>query len=201
MKTAVTNKEYQEKKLLLRISGGDERAFAQLFHAWQGRMFQYIRTIVKSPQVAEEIVLDVMTKLWLGREMLPRVENLNAFLFRIAYRRSVDFLRTVARSPKLTELLSDEMEYASTVSADSTVIQKEYELKLSEAITLLSPQRRKVYEMSRKGSLSHEEIAARLNLSKYTVNNHVSDAVRFIRHYLVKHLDIEVIILYFFLLP
>lgn len=196
MKTHNLKERHDEKELLAQIAGGDERAFATLFHAWQARIFGYIRRIVKSPQVAEEVTMDVMTKLWLNREMLKHVDQLDAFLFRIAYRRSIDFLRSAARSPTVAGLLWDEMERSDTVSADSPINENECEEKLREAIGLLSPQRRKVFELSRESHLSHEEIAARLHLSKHTVSNHITAAARSIRHYLTKHLDIGVVIIF-----
>ena len=195
MKTHNLEERQSEKELLLRIAEGDERAFASLFHAWQARIFSYIRKIVKSRQIAEEVTMDVMTKLWLNREMLAQVEQLDAFLFCIAHRRSIDFLRSAARSPMVEGLLWDDMQRTDTVSADSAINEKECEEKLREAIGLLSPQRRKVFELSRESHLSHGEIAARLNLSKYTVSNHITQAAGLIRHYLTKHLDLGVVII------
>lgn len=196
----ISKEPYSEEECLLRVAGGDEQAFSRLFHAWQARIFGYIRTIVKSPQVAEEVTMDVMTRLWLNRETLARVDHLDAFLFRMAYHRSIDFLRKAARSPRMADLLWEEIERADTVSADSAVTRKECEEKLREAVGMLSPQRRKVYELSREDNLSHEEIAARLRLSKYTVSNHITDSVRLIRRYLVKYLDTGIVIFYFLIL-
>lgn len=181
-----------DRELLRLISEGDESAFRSFFHAWQGRLFHYIRTIIKSPQVAEEVVMDVLTKCWLGRELLPRVDNLDAFMFRIAYRRAIDFLRAAARNPQLVDLLWEEIQLADAAAADNLLISKEYAEKLREAIGLLSPQRRKVYELSRESGLSHKEIAEKLNLSRHTISNHITEAQRFIQHYLADHLNLVV---------
>lgn len=199
MKTHHSKERYTDKPFLSQIADGDERAFANLFHSWQARIFGYIRKIVKSREVAEEVTMDVMTKLWLNREMLRHVDQFDAFLFRIAYRRSIDFLRSAARSPTVMDLLGGAMEQTDTVSADSTINERECEEKLREAIGQLSPQRRKVFELSREGQLSHAEIAVRLSLSKYTVSNHITEAVRSIRHYLTKHLDIGMVIIFHFM--
>jgi len=43
--------------------------------------------------------------------------------------------------------------------------------------------------------LSHEEIAEELGLAASTVNNHITDARKFIRLYLSRHLDIAVLII------
>jgi RNA polymerase sigma-70 factor (ECF subfamily) len=67
---------------------------------------------------------------------------------------------------------------------------KEYETKLREAVSILSPQRKKVYQMSRDQDMTHDQIAVQLNLSKHTVNNHIVEAQRFIRSYLSKNCDV-----------
>ncbi|HZG26263.1 MAG TPA: sigma factor-like helix-turn-helix DNA-binding protein, partial [Chitinophagaceae bacterium] len=51
------------------------------------------------------------------------------------------------------------------------------------------PKRRLVYELSRENALSHDQIAAYLNLSKSTVNNHLVESLRFIRNYLGGYLE------------
>jgi RNA polymerase sigma factor (sigma-70 family) len=58
---------------------------------------------------------------------------------------------------------------------------------LERAITLLSPQRRQVYCLSRNQGMNYEQIAAQLQLSRNTVKNHLVEALRFIRKYLVKN--------------
>lgn len=195
MRTHHSKERYTDKELLLQIADDDQHAFASLFHSWQPRMFGYIKKIVKSREVAEEITMDVMTKLWLNREMLRHVDQFDAFLFRIAYRRSIDFLRCAARRPAVVDMLCDAMERTDRASADHAINEKECAEKLREAVRQLSPQRRKVFELSREGDLSHAEIAVRLSLSKYTVSNHITEAVRSIRHYLTRHFDIGVVII------
>jgi RNA polymerase sigma-70 factor (ECF subfamily) len=44
--------------------------------------------------------------------------------------------------------------------------------------------------MSREKNFSHSDIAEKLRLSKYTVSNHISESLRFIRAYLANFLTI-----------
>lgn len=178
-----------EKKLLILISKGDEKAFQSLFTSYYGQLFNYILSIVKSKQVAEELVMDVFLKIWLGKEIIPRIEKFNAFIFRVAHNKSIDFLRSVARDPKFQDLLWEQIQLSNNNHADSVMMAREYEAKLREAVSLLSPQKKKIYQMSREENMTHDEIAVQLNLSKHTVNNHIVEAQRFIRAYLTKNCD------------
>ncbi|NLU90490.1 RNA polymerase sigma-70 factor [Chitinophaga sp. Ak27] len=180
---------------LQEVAAGNEKAFKDLFDKYRGRLFHYISRFVKSDQVAEELVLDVFMKIWTGRELIAQVQHFDAFLFRIAHNKSIDFLRSAARDPRLQELLCEAIELAGADTADAALITHEYEEKVRKAISLLSPQCKKVYTLSREQDLSHDEIARQLQISPATVNNHIVLAQRFIRNYLVKEIDLAIVIL------
>ena len=179
--------------LLAQIAQRDELAFKTLFDSYRDRLYHYIHGMIKSKEVAEELVMDVFLKLWLGKELVNQIENLDAFLFRVAYNKSIDFLRRAARDPRFRDLLWDEMQLAGGMYADQPMITREYEAKLREAVGLLSPQRRLVYALSRDKGLSHADIALKLQLSKHTVSNHIVEAQKFIRSYLIRHMDVAVV--------
>ena len=186
-----------EKKLLALISKGDEKAFQSIFTSYYEQLFNYILSIVKSKQVAEELVMDVFLKIWLGKEIIPRIEKFNAFIFRVAHNKSIDFLRSVARDPKFQDLLWEQIQLSNNTPADSIMMVREYEAKLREAVSLLSPQKKKIYQMSRDENMTHDDIAVQLNLSRHTINNHIVEAQRFIRTYLTKNCDMAFLLAVF----
>ena len=184
-----------DRELLQLVAIGDEKAFKLLFDTYRKRLFNYITRFIKSEQVAEELVMDVFMKIWTGRELVTQINNLDGFLFRIAHNKSIDFLRAAATDLQLKELLWDQIQIASGEKADNLVLVREYEEKLREAIALLSPQRRKSYNLSRDQDLTHDQIAQQLNISRATVNNHIVEAQKFIRSYLFKEMGPAVIFL------
>jgi RNA polymerase sigma-70 factor (family 1) len=188
------NNFHTEKELLVQVSAGDEKAFKDLFARYYEQLYHYIFGFIKSKQVAEELVMDVFLKIWLGRDLITQIEKFDAFLFRVAHNKSIDFLRSVARDPKFKDLLWENIQLTNNVQSDSSILIQEYEAKLHEAVSLLSPQRKKVYQMSREQDMTHDQIAAQLNLSKHTINNHIVEAQRFIRTYLSKNFDIAFLV-------
>ena len=191
----MNNDLHTEKELLTLVSEGDEKAFKALFENYYEQLFKYIFSFIKSRQITEELAMDVFLKIWLGRDLIPQIEKFGAFLFRVAHNKSIDFLRSVARDPKFQDLLWDQIQLANDELADSSILLHEYETKLREAVSLLSPQRRKVYQLRREDDMTHDQIAIQLNLSKNTVNNHIVEAQRFIRTYLSKSCDIAFLII------
>ena len=93
-------------------------------------------------------------------------------------------------------MLLHEMQIASDIQADYVLLHHEYEEKTREAISLLSPQRKKVYQLSREQDLTHDQIAVALNLSKATVNNHIVEAKNFIRNYLSNKFEIAMVVVF-----
>ena len=185
--------------LLRQVAERNEQAFRQLFDQYRDRLFQYIFGIVKSKEVTEELVMDVFLKIWLGKEVVSQIENFDAFLFRVAYNKSIDFLRKAARDGQFRDLLWKDTQLAGGTGADQKVITREYEEVLREALLKLSPQRRLVYYLSREKGFSHLDIARQLQLSKHTISNHIVESQRFIRSYLIRQLDIVALFLLLFL--
>lgn len=175
------------------LTRGNEAALKQFFQTYRERLFYFITHIVKSDTVAEELVMDICMKIWNRRDYLSEVDNLDAFLFRIARNVSIDFLRSAANDRRLQRLLSERIEVASGDRADHPLLMREYEARVREAVLGLSPQRRKIFTMSRDEALSHDQIASQLGLSVSTVNNHITEAQKQVRNYVAKTMDLALL--------
>ncbi|WP_202182944.1 RNA polymerase sigma-70 factor [Chitinophaga solisilvae] len=180
---------------LQEVAAGSEKAFKALFEQYRGRLFYYISRFIKSEQVAEELVLDVFMKIWTGRELITRIQHFDAFLFRVAHNKSIDFLRAAARDQQLSGLLLEEIQAAAADRPDAVMMAREYEAKVRHAVALLPPQSKKVYTLSREQELTHDQIARQLNISRATVNNHIVLAQRFIRNHLAREIDLAIVFL------
>lgn len=169
-----------EVALLKSISEGDESAFERFFIAYRDKLYNYLFRITKSGEIAEELVIDVFLKFWLRREMVAEIEDVDAYLYKIAYNKAIDFFRQASRHAELQKLISRQMEI-TTKEADHMLLEHEYQDMLSGAIEKLSPQRRLIFTMSRVDDLSHEEIASKLNLSQHTVKNAIIKSLQVLR--------------------
>src|SRR5438046_91707 len=59
----------------------DTQAYKQLFLLFYPSLVIFAVSIIKSKQLAEEIVSDVFIKIWEKRHQLDKVENLSYYLF------------------------------------------------------------------------------------------------------------------------
>jgi RNA polymerase sigma-70 factor (ECF subfamily) len=173
-----------------------EDAFKRLFDTYKNRVYGYIMSITHSPYSAEELTQEIFIKLWLCRDVLNRVDNLDGYIFAVARHKTLNHLRKAAYDSKLLKELQ-ELAMPEVNNVDERALAREYEELIGDALTLLSPQRRTVYQLSRVQGLNHDEIAHSLNLSRNTVKNHLVEALRFIRHHLGQYGSGTLILLFF----
>lgn len=174
-----------------------EDSFKRLFDRYKNRLYGYVLAISHSSFAAEEITQEVFIKLWLCRDILHEVDNLDGYIFTIARNRTLNYFRKAANDSRLLRALQEQVTPPpNNVEERATVT--EYDQMLRDALARLSPQRRLVYQLSRDNGLNHEEIAQQLHLSRNTVKNHMVEALRFIRHYLGQHLSLLLLLFFFF---
>jgi RNA polymerase sigma-70 factor (family 1) len=175
----------------------NDDAFKRLFDTYKNRVYGYVMAITHSPYSAEEITQEIFIKLWLCRDILHQVDNLDGYIFTIARHKTLNHLRKAAYDTRLLRELQG-LAMTEDNNVEERTLVREYDQLISDALTLLSPQRRIVYQLSRNQGLNHEEIAHHLHLSRNTVKNHMVEALRFIRHYLGQY-GSGILILLFFL--
>lgn len=183
----------------MQIAEGNEHAFNLLFNRHWDKLFNYLHKVIKSREAAEELCIDIFTKLWLGRELIQDIKNMDAFLYTVAHNKAMDYLKISARNKRIQNAITFIMDETGRNAADAKIITNEMSVVINEAIEKLSPQRKMMFKMSREEGLSHDEIAQRLGLTKRTVKNTITDSLSIIRDYLKKN-DVDNAIILWFLM-
>jgi RNA polymerase sigma-70 factor (ECF subfamily) len=172
-----------EQHLFTRMSTGDQQAFTEIFYHYFQRIHHFILKKTKSEELTEEIIQEVFISVWEKREKFSAVENFEDYLFSMAANRTWNFIRRLHNEKELKQKVWRTIE-AHQNSTEDLLDLKESQGLINEAVEQLSPQRKKIFILSRQQGLSHTEIAEQLNLSPSTVNNHLTEALRFIKEYL-----------------
>lgn len=164
----------------------EEEAFKRLYDTYKNRLYGYVLAIVHSTHAAEDITQELFIKLWMNREMLDHVINMEQYVFAMARNKTLNYIRKAANDARLLAALQDAMTPVVN-NVEEQLLTDEYQRLVDEALEKMSPQRSLVFRLSRYQHLKLEEIASRLSLSRNTVKNHLVEALRFIRTYLTKH--------------
>jgi RNA polymerase sigma-70 factor (ECF subfamily) len=191
---------YEEKGLHALVAGGDEAAFHTLYSDHRDRIYNIALRILQSASLAEDVLQEVFLKIWLGREKLPEIKCFSAYLNTITRNHIYNTLRKQAYEELLLERLFPLQMATLRSTALDDISYRELREALQKVVATLTPQQKRVFELSRMEGLKHEDIARQLNVSRETVKKHVSEALRMVRLQLrqFKHIP-ELVLLLFFL--
>lgn len=164
-----------EQTLLLRLKSGDYQAFTQLYQRYSLRLLGRIIRLVKSDETAEEILQTLFLKVWERRDQIDADKPLKPFLFTIAQNLVYDHFRRMALDERFRN------EFIKQYAEDYQHIEEELTFKQTQenvmnAIKALPPQCQKVFILFKIEGKSYAEICETLNISKSTVNNHLTKA-------------------------
>ena len=176
----------QEKELFKRVAEGDESAFKAIYLNYTAKLYPHVCKLLSDYVWAEEIIQDVFTRLWQNRSMLATIDNPSAYLYRMAANHTLDYLKH-----KSVEIKSQYKVKQLAKAINKRDLEKEFDFKqvevlFSQAIKLLSPQRKQIFIMRHELGLHYDEIASNLQLSKNTVRNHLSESLQIVRKWMIQ---------------
>lgn len=169
--------------------------FEQLFRTHYAVLCSYANNFLKDPDASEEVVQEVMFRLWVNRDSIRFETSARSYLFRAVRNGCLNVLKHMdVREEYRAVQESRSQEWQR--SQEDEVMVSELEQRIRKAVDGLPMERRKIFILSRYDGLTYAEIAARLNLSVKTVENQMSSALRTLREELADYLPW--LVLFFF---
>jgi len=167
-----------ESKLVHNLSKGNLLAFNTLYKFYSGRLYRFALGYLKSEEEAEELVQEVFTKIWEKRSDLKEELSFKSFLFTIAFNIIRKHFRTKAYLANyLNTKISDDLDMHTShkITYDSL-----YQY-ITNLVNQLPNRCKEIFIKSRLEGLSISEIAEKLKISHKTVENQLTQALKFIR--------------------
>lgn len=172
--------------LFIRLTHGDQKALRQLFEYYSHRLFHLAYSFLHSREMAEEVVLDVFTNIWNKRNSLKHVENIESYLYTSVKNQSLLYLRRkYVPDENILSLYEIEL-IPGENDPENSLLDKEYEQLIQEAINSLPPKCREVFRLVLSDKLKNKEIAQLLSISESTVNEHIALAYKRVAMYVNK---------------
>jgi RNA polymerase sigma-70 factor (family 1) len=173
-------RELSDEALLEQCGADNVLAFNELFDRYAPRLYKLGMRYLKDRFAVEELAIDLLFNIWERRHDIQLEGKCSSYLFRAMHNKAISYLRkTRVATIDIGEL--PESTFQAEHSADHSMIVRDTEQSFREKLAQLSPQRRKVFELSRIHHMSYAEIAQELNLSQNTVENHMAAALSFLR--------------------
>ncbi len=184
---------YDDIDLVSRLRKGDVTAFDAIYEHYSGKLYAFGLKLLKSEDEAEELVQSVFLKLWENHKILNPDLSFKSYLYTIAYNDICKFFR---RKNYILKFI-DETIYQNNLAADlSEQIDYRSLLERVQRIINILPERQKtIFIKSREEGKSSKEIALELGLSPGTIDNYISESLKFIRLRLLNE-DLALLILF-----
>jgi RNA polymerase sigma-70 factor, ECF subfamily len=164
------------------VNKSDKQAFGELYVRYVDKLISFCTTILQDKDKAKDLAQGIFVTLW-EEKKLSGEHSFSSYLFTIARNRSLNVLRQYSNETRAQEKLKI-VSTSVSESTEASVQDKEYAFLFTKALDKLSPQKQRAFLLSRKDGLSHKEIALTMNISVYTVQEYVSDSMKFIKNYL-----------------
>ncbi|MGN6511729.1 MAG: RNA polymerase sigma-70 factor [Chitinophaga sp.] len=147
-----------------------------LYRQYHATLLDFSTAYLKTREPAEEIVNDVLLKVWQMKGNIVEISNLRAYLFTAVRNASLDAL---ARLRKEQRLLSGvPLHGFSADDPERLVISMELYDCIRNAIAALPPRCRQIYEMVRLEGMRNKDVSVKLNISVNTIDVQLAIALK-----------------------
>ncbi len=165
-----------------RGSGLLEEAFARHQAELLGTLFYLVGNL----EDARDALHEAFVKCWRNQEKVEGVENLKAWIFRIALNTGRDIRETAWRR-KRQGLPEDESCVVSHAAGPTEIVEHDERLaRLRTALAQLRPEEQEVFLLRQNGELTYEEIAETLGVPTGTVKTRMRLALSRLREVLAE---------------
>ena len=165
--------------LVEKLRKGDIESFDLLYDRYAARLYYFGMKYLKSEEETEEIVQTVFLKVWEYHKNLRKESSFKSYLFTIAYN---DICKVFRKKYYHQKYVSDILNENPNpyVEIEKGVQCKSVLERIQEIIEKLPERQRVIFRKSREEGKSSREIADEVGLSPGTVDNYISQSMKFI---------------------
>lgn len=153
----------------------------ETFTRCQAELLGTLYYLTGNREDAQDALQEAFVKCWRRLQQVAKVQNLRAWVFRIALNTGRDLRQTAWRRKR--QSLPEEASMASSRDDPTArVLREERESRLRDAIWELREEEQEVFLLRQNGELTYEEIGAALAVPVGTVKTRMRAALRRLRH-------------------
>lgn len=161
----------------IHIAEGDENAFLIIYNELYDGIYVFILHYVYSPTLAQDLTQDVFLKIWEKRETFGEVNNLKAYIYKIARNLTLDFLKRVNKSKEIFSEINFHFQTSVEV-VEEQFQEKEYFEFIKSELENLPLRSQEIFQLCRNEKKSYKEVAGLLGISRETVKHHMVQTMR-----------------------
>jgi RNA polymerase sigma-70 factor (ECF subfamily) len=183
---SLTSVSDNELLLQFRNPATKERAYTAIIKKYQEKLYWHIRRMVVDHDDANDVLQNVLIRVWKGLENFREDSQLYTWLYRIGTNESLTFLEQQKKKSAIS--LSDvESGLSNKIKADQNFDANKLEWKLQLAIQQLPEKQRVVFSLRYYEEMPYEEMSKVLETSEGALKASYHHAVKKIEDYIINH--------------
>mgnify|MGYP001444542184 FL=1 len=178
-----------------KLKKGDYDAYTLLMNNYYKNLCGYANLFTKDPSKSEDIVQNVFVKLWVYRKKIDSNIPIKRYLHKSVYNEFIDQYR---KNKSVISLEEKHLKAINTVIDNNSFDIEKLMTRVNDEIEKLPEKCKRVFILNKKEGLTHDEIAEYLQISKKTVEGHITRAFKILNQKLGKKIKSILIILFDF---
>ena len=163
-----------------------EKAFTSIIKKYQEKLYWHLRRMVVDHDDANDVLQNVMIRIWNGLENFREDSQLYTWLYRVATNECLTFLEQQKKRAAVS--LSDvESGLENKIKADQNFDGNKLEWKLQLGIQQLPEKQRIVFQLRYYDEMPYEEMSRVLETSEGALKASYHHAVKKIEEYIKNH--------------
>lgn len=171
-------------ELVERLQNGEVEAFDLIYEKYSVKLYAFGLKYLKSKDEAEELVQTVFLKLWENHKKLKKEASFKSYVFTIAYN---DICKLFRKRNYQQRFIEDTLyENSHSSESESNIDFNSVHERVNQIMDKLPKRQKTIFLKSRLEFKSSKEIGEEIGLSPGTVDNYISESLKFIRSRLKK---------------
>jgi len=183
---ALTNHSDSELLVEFRNPVTKEKAFTAIIKKYQEKLYWHLRRMVVEHEDANDVLQNVMIRVWNGLENFREDSQLYTWLYRVATNECLTFLEQQKKRTAIS-LSNVESGLENKIKADQHFDGNKLEWKLQLAIQQLPEKQRIVFQLRYYDEMPYEEMSRVLETSEGALKASYHHAVKKIEEYIKNH--------------
>ena len=168
-----------DENLFDEIKKDNKLAFDSLFKKYYHQLCYFIESYTKDNYIAEELVADVFTTIWLKRKKINIHVSIKSYLYTSAKNEALMYLRK--KRIKTEDLETAKLSIIQEINPEQIMINKEDNIWVNNLLELIPNRCRQVFILHRLDGFKYKAIAEIMSISTKTVENHMGKALKILR--------------------
>ena len=171
----------ETETLIARLKARDAAAISELYDLYSKALYNVVFRIVKTPEVAEDILQESFVKIWLNIDSYDAGKGtLFTWMLNISRNLSIDYIRSSHHTHQVRSVSTEEG--ISFFADHSSSTQPDY-IGIKELVLTLNPDQLQAVNMLYFNGYTHTEAAEELNIPLGTLKTRVRTALKILRNF------------------